>query len=125
VGTTRFDSVQTIQQKAQEFKAKNGLLDKAHTDVYDPDEDKYRPLRIAVENGDSTKAKKELDTLKATMPLQKIKQHFSLSYNHPFTGSRATDAKFEQSLSSAEKQEFKQAWDLRKQRLQFFQKIAR
>jgi len=51
------------------------------------------------------------------MPAAKIRQHFQLSFSHPFTGSRANDAKFYSGLDETGKQEFKEAQDLRQARL--------
>lgn len=124
VGTTRYDTVQNIQQKVSEFKKANGIKN-AYEETYDPDSDKYRPLRVAIESGNETAAKKALEELKKMMNIGKIREHFYLSYNHPFTGSRANDIKFQKGLKPAELQELKEAQDLRKQRLQFFQKIVK
>ncbi len=59
---------------------------------------KYQQLRYALEDGDMDRAQSEYEELKKTMLPSKIKTGLSESVSHPFTGSKANDAKFVASL---------------------------
>jgi hypothetical protein len=137
VQNQRWDAVQTLNEKVQAWKAKN--LPKSPVDmVYDADNDHYAPLKRAVEDNDQAAAKKEYVKLLASTPPkvihrqsgdisespeEQVQQHFKLSYDRPFTGSKAHDKQFLQSLDATGKQEYQEASDLRQARLKMIQSL--
>jgi hypothetical protein len=133
----RWDAVQALNERVQAWKAKNAP--KSPVDiVYDADNDRYAPLKRAVEDDDQAAAKKEYAKLVASTPPKviprksgditespedQVQQHFKLSYNRPFTGSKAYDEQFLQSLDATGKQEYQEASDLRQARFKMIQSL--
>jgi hypothetical protein len=118
----RWDSIQTIEQKAADFKKKNNLTSPIDV-TYDQEKDVFAALRSAIENSQPDRAKQEYAKLKATVPTDKIQKHFKTSLTHPFTGSKTGDQKFFNSLDEAGKMEFKEAKDLRQARLRMIESL--
>lgn len=119
----RYDAVQNIRQKSAEFKRQNNIVD-ANETIYNAEKDPYESLKIAIQEGDRTVAKSQFDKLKATIPQAKILLHFKDSLNRPFTGSKANDIKFYNSLDEEGKRQFQEAKDLNNARLKMVQSLA-
>jgi len=117
VQNQRYDAVQTIQQKASDFKKKLGVVNPNET-LYNIEQDKYAALRMALQDGSRKEAQAQFNKLKATTPPAKIYEHFKDSLSRPLTGSKANDAKFLASLDALGRQEYKEAKDLQQARLQ-------
>jgi hypothetical protein len=118
----RYDTQQTIAQKAQDWKAKNGI--KSPVDiVYNADEDKYAALKLALRDGDQEAAQAQFNKLKQTTSAAKIHKHFKESLNRPWTGSKAADAKFFSTLDDGGKQEFKNAQEAKQKELSLVMKL--
>ena len=122
VQNQRYDAVQNIQQKIQDFKAAQDIKE-PHETIYNIDDDKFAALRLAVQAGRQEQAQAEFDKLKAEMPAAKIKEHFKLSWSRPLTGSGDLDRKFVATLNDIGKQEWKEAQDLRKARIRMVQAL--
>jgi hypothetical protein len=123
VQNQRYDAVQNIHQRADDFKKKNGITTPYET-VYDPEADAYNTLRNAIERGDQSGAKAEYQKLAQKIAPAKIQKHFKESLSRPFTGSKANDAKFYNSLDEQGKQEYKEAKDLRAARLKMVESLG-
>lgn len=119
VGTRRYDAVQNIGTRVKEFQKKFGKKG-AFEFVYDPDADRHRPLRLAISNNDSEAVANAYAELRKTESPHKIIESIRNYYTHPLTGSRADERKFTRSLDDTGKREYKEASDLRRQRLRFF-----
>lgn len=85
---------------------------------------KYQQLRYALEDGDLERAKTEFVKLKESMDAAKISKGFRESINHPFTGSKATDETFRESLKGYDRQMFNQALRTRENILNSFGAIG-
>lgn len=86
-------STSDIYQLANDFKRKAG--------VKVPDigeESDYAKLRRALQNGDTDTAREEYTALRKTKPVAKIEDYFKNYAQRPFTGSRATEARFRSTL---------------------------
>lgn len=119
----RWDASQTIQQKVSDFKKKRGITDPYET-IYNQEADKFAAVRNALQNGNATEIKSELDKLeKAGTTKAQIYKHFNLSLGRPLTGSRANDLAFENSLDATGKEELKEAKDLNAARLEMLQEV--
>lgn len=103
----RESAANDIYDKAQAWKEKNHIAQEPGEFIYDPDKDQFRQIRLAAMYGDAKAIKEEAD--KSGLPPEKILQHFTRYGNAPFTGSRAHDADFEESLSDADKSTLKDA----------------
>jgi hypothetical protein len=105
------------------------------TDANDPDDakargrypvSKYQGLRYALEDGDFQAAKAEMRKLQAKgQKLQDIREGFKTSVDHPFTGTKLNDIRFERSLAGHDKEIFKAAVERRKAILQRFGQALR
>jgi len=70
---------------------------------------KYQKLRYSLEDGDLNEAKLAYEELKKEMKPDQITRGFKESVNHPFTGSKTSDAKFAATLKPYEKALYNQA----------------
>jgi hypothetical protein len=122
VQNQHYDAIQNIQQRAQDFKSALGIKS-AYETIYDADEDKYKALRDAMQDGNQKSMQTEFTKLKQTTPPSKIREHFKLSLSRPFTGSAANDSKFYNSLDERGKDELQEAKDLRKARLRMINSL--
>lgn len=105
------------------------------TDANDPDDakargrypvSKYQGLRYALEDGDFQAAKAEVRKLQAKgQKLQDIREGFKGSVDHPFTGTKLNDIRFERSLAGHDKEIFKAAVERRRIILQRFGQALR
>ena len=84
---------------------------------------KYQQLRYALEDGDIDRAQTAYGELKKTMTPTKILDGFKESVNHPFTGAKATDAKFAASLKGYDKELYNHALKTRQNILHSFSAI--
>lgn len=66
---------------------------------------KYQQLRYALEDNDAEKAQTEYKKLMANDQIDEneLGKRFKMSLNHPFTGTKKTDAIFEQSLNEKDR----------------------
>lgn len=86
---------------------------------------KYQQLRYALEDNDAEKAHKEIERLvEGGMKRADIGKAFKLSVNHPFTGSKAHDKEFYNSLDEDDKQRFDAAVERRKEILRRFMSLG-
>jgi len=122
VQNQRWDAIQTINERVKAFKKDNNIVTPTEI-IYNQQEDKFAALRLAIENDDKALAEKEYQKLKASVPTQKIQEHFKLSYSHPLTGSKENDAKFVKGLDATVKEEYKEAMQLRQARLQMIKSL--
>lgn len=105
------------------------------TDANDPDDakargrypvSKYQGLRYALEDGDFQAAKVEMRKLQAKgQKLQDIREGFKTSVDHPFTGTKLNDIRFERSLAGHDKEIFKAAVERRRIIIQRFGQALR
>jgi hypothetical protein len=87
---------------------------------------KYQGLRYALEDGDFQAAKAEVRKLQASgQKLQDIREGFKTSVDHPFTGTKLNDIKFERSLYGHDKEIFKAAVERRRVIIQRFNQSLR
>jgi hypothetical protein len=87
---------------------------------------KYQGLRYALEDGDKEAAKADVRKLQAAgQKLQDIRKGFVESVDHPFTGTKLNDIRFERTLSGHDKEVFKAAVERRKVILQRFNQSLR
>ena len=112
----RWDAVQTIGQRAADFKKENKITSPVDI-TYNQEKDQYAALRAAVENGQKDRAQSEYDKLASVISPSKMQEHFKLSLSRPFTGSKANDQKFYASMDNVGRQEFDEAKALRLARL--------
>lgn len=103
----RYSEVRHIYEKAQEWKKKNGVREEPGEFIYDPDKDVYRPLKLAILDGDDGAATEEFQKLikNGVTPKQAV-EHFRRFATAPFTGSRSRESKFKASLSEDEKKAY-------------------
>lgn len=93
-------------QLAHQFKVAHGDPDKGGSYPVS----KYQQLRYALEDKDDAKAKAEVDLLvKSGESQEKITKAFRSSVFHSWTGSRKTDAEFNDSLSDEDKAKVEKA----------------
>jgi hypothetical protein len=105
------------------------------TEANDPDDakargrypvSKYQGLRYALEDGDYQTAKAEVRKLQVKgEKLQDIRAGFKTSVDHPFTGTKLNDIRFERSLAGHDKEIFKAAVERRRIILQRFSQALR
>ena len=123
VQNQRYDAIQNINQRVSDFKKANGITTPYET-VYDPEADAYNALRTAIEHSDQSGAKLEYQKLAQKIDPAKIQKHFKESLLRPFTGSKANDVKFYNSLDEIGKREYQEAKDLRAARLSMVQSLG-
>jgi hypothetical protein len=113
-----------VMKKINEWKAKRGYTEPGEF-VYDPDKDPYHPLTSALSTGSKSQIQKRLTEYLAGKPppeKAKIFKHYarSLLPNRPFTGSRAHEREYLNSLTENERADYARA---REERLQMWQKF--
>lgn len=114
---SRYSPITKTYQMASEWKKSVGLP----MDTGSYPTSKYQQLRYSLEDGDMEKAKAEYKKLRdAGMVPSKITSGFKESIDHPFTGSKATDLKFKQSLNADGKTAYEMALQRRKDILRKF-----
>lgn len=93
-----------IMDLAQSFNREHGI--KVDQEYHTSD---YAKLKSYLRDGNMTKAQEELDTLKKTKSNKTIQTYFSHLATHPYTGSRAREHQFQQSLSRDQLELYNQA----------------
>ena len=122
----RWDAVQTIGSKVAEFKKAHNITSPVDI-VYDREKDQYANLKLAIDNSDENTAKNEVSKLvKSGVDKSKIREHFQRSLTpdrrpaHTFTRKPSLE-----SLDATGKEEYKEAMDLRKARLEMIKSVLK
>lgn len=104
-----------IYKKAQEWKTQNKIAAESGEFIYDAEKDPYRQIRLAAQYSDVAAVRSEIGKAESEgLTRAKIVKHFQMLASHPFTGSKANDAKFTKSLSNDEKKTLADAMQERK-----------
>ena len=119
----RWSDVDDAFKLAADWKEKNAVPIRGEF-IYDPNKDILRPLKVALNHGDEVGAAKEIkaliDSKRYTMP--RLVQYFDRYAEMPFTGSRANDRKFMQTLTEDQKMTVQAAAQHKKEIRNLFRK---
>lgn len=122
----RYSELQHVYQKAREWNQQHGVRQEPGEFIYDASKDTYRPLKLAIMDGDIQAAAVEYRKLidsKAVTPEQ-ARKHFSDYGSKPFTGSSAREGPFKASLSDDEKRAYEGAKQERQRIVRGFYKAV-
>ena len=118
----RYSAVTEIAEKARAW-AKANRPAQPFEEIYNPDQDRYRALRLALENGNQEQAQAAYDELKKTLSRDQIAKAIRTHYSRPFTGSHKGEAAFLKTLDAAGRQRYAEAQALRREQLRLFGKL--
>lgn len=117
---SRFSPITDAYELANQWKAKNGIASD-YSGTYPVSQ--YQQLRYAIEDGRIDDAAAEYNKLAAKMKPAQIDKGFKMSVEHSFTGSKANDIKFRQSLAGDDKAVYDAAVDRRKMILNTYPQV--
>lgn len=121
VRASRYSPISEIYKKASKWQEEQGTpKDRGSYPI-----SKYQQLRYALEDGDIPRAQEEYTKLRKDMAANKIADGFKESINHPFTGSKASDAKFRGSLKEEDQKLFDLAVEKRRHIYDRFNRLQR
>lgn len=120
IKASRFSPITGAYELANEWKTKTGVPSD-YKGTYPVSQ--YQQLRYAIEDGDIPKAASEYKELLKKEKPDKLAKGFAVSVNHPFTGSKANDAKFRASLTGDDRAVYDTAVDRRKMIMNTFPKV--
>jgi hypothetical protein len=94
-----------IAKLAEDWRKKNKVSGEPGEFIYDAEKDKYRPIRLAAERGDVAVVRSEIAKAiaKDGITENQVYQHFRKMQSHNFSGSRAHEQDFVDSLTADQK----------------------
>lgn len=120
----RYSDIRHVYDLADKWKQKHGVRAQPGEFIYDPSKDIYRPLKLAILDGDTPAAASEYRKLIASklVTAEQVGKHFQTYANAPFAGSKSNEQKFYQSLTADERKQYEGAKQERRRLLSGFRK---
>lgn len=102
--TKRYTALGQVFKMADEWKKENKIKGEPGEFIYDPEKDELRSLKLSLQFNDTQAAADEIGKLvKSGHDTRKLRDYFRRYAKSPFTGSRANDIKFQDSLNDSQK----------------------